>query len=95
MVLGMSSAGKHGTDHAVIRAQERYGLVVTDADMLACVTDIIDSVDHIPRAILLVRFSQYEIWWAHLKGVEVRVCYCPLTARIISVLPRETKGAPY
>ena len=78
--------------HAAVRAYERHGLLVTNADLDAAALDIIATLaDTFPRAVLLqVKPTGVEIWLVRLCGRAVRVAYLPKYATIISVLPNRS-----
>lgn len=68
---------------------ERYGVVLTVADIQQLMLDIIDTVAGERRAALLQerRKRSGEVWLVLHRGIALRVGYDPATARITTALP--------
>ena len=82
----------HGCQHAVEQAQARYGVRLDDGDFAAMVRDILAVVDgEAAPALLLARMQRgREIWLLRIPaGPAVRVVYSPISAQIVTVLPRD------
>lgn len=78
------------TEHAELRAKERYGITATDGQWSQALLDILDTVSGDRQAALLVahdKRTKRERWLVHLGGVQVVACYIPKAALIVSVLP--------
>lgn len=80
----------HGTDHARIQAQARYGLVLDESGFCAMAGDIVLTLSgDAHRACLLRRQATgREIWAVRVPdGPAVPVVWVPRLALIITVLP--------
>lgn len=76
--------------HASLRAEERYGLPLTDADLTKFVLDITDTVTRTRTAALLQRRQPdgREVWLVRARcGIAMRVVYAPQDAAVVTVLP--------
>lgn len=75
------------TEHADIRAHERFGIEATAADWRAAVLSIWNTLaGETPTALFLgVIADGKEAWGLHLGGHDVRVVYDPATACIVTV----------
>lgn len=78
------------TEHAELRAKERYEITATDGQWAQALLDILDTVSGDRQAAILVAYdkkTKRERWLVHLGGVQVVACYSPKAALIVSVLP--------
>lgn len=70
--------------HAIVRAEERYGLILTPADLLACERQI-----RAGYAQLVARLNpRGEVWLVEHQGVVMRAIYNPTLLQISTFLPR-------
>ena len=77
------------SDHAAVRAAERYGVHATPEQWTRAVLDIIDAVagDAVNAVLLRRRRTDREEWLVRLAGEPLIAIYRPETATIITVLP--------
>lgn len=76
------------TEHAKARAQQRYGLEMTDADVLSVVSKIRSG-----EAVLQRRVEGTETYLLVYRGVVVRPVYLPATGALVTFLARHQKLA--
>jgi hypothetical protein len=82
---------RHGCEHAIQQAQTRYGVMLDEGDFAAMVADILARLSGCATpATLLARMPfGREIWLLRIpSGPAVRVVYSPVSAQIITVLPK-------
>ncbi len=81
---------QHGTEHARIQAEARYGLMLDEHDFYAMACDIILTVagDALRAWLLSRQPNGREIWIVCVPhGPVVPVVWHPLNAMIVTVLP--------